>query len=330
MHPMIMITSLFDGLVSINGAYQGEVRSDAPLFKPVSPYGAVSIEFRPFEPMTLSIAARIAFSNGKPVQGSIQPEACVSITHWPFGITEIALSPSLIHTSAPFIKTLTGAGRTFKFIKHAAFSYLETEFQGRVHAHPLPDGAMEPVFAEGDGVLFVSGETEKGLRYAVVLTHTTEHLLLSVEGREITFLPGGKIRVVKSLSDLAGHEKAEIYALKDAQFEIESAEIMNNPGGEFRAVTPAECALCAAESIMLGLEDESSLYLSPAFSLTDETKAIISSCTSARPLRFTPPDGRSAICVMKPLSPSFTEAIPIFFRGEMMDGMWKIIDMKAW
>lgn len=330
MQPMIMITSLFDGLISINGAYQGEVRSDAPLFRPVSPFGAIAIEFRPFKPLTLSIAARIAFSNGKPVQGSIRPEACVFVTSYPFGITEIALSPMLIHASAPTIKTLTGAGRTFKFIKHAAYSCLEAEFQGRVHAHPLPEGALEPVFAEGNGVLFVSGETEKGMRYALVLTQTAEHLLLSMTGREITFLPGGKIKVVRALNDLAGHEKAEIHALKDAQFEIESAEIHKNPSGDFCAVTPAECALCTAENIIMGLEDEIPLYLSPAFSLSDETKSIISACTSARPLRFTPPDGRSAICVIKPISPSLAEAVPIYFKGELVDGTWKIIDMKAW
>ena len=330
MHPMIMITSAFDGLISINGTYQGEVRTDAPLFRPVSPFGAIVIEFRPFQPFALSIAARIAFSNGKPVERSIQPDRCVFVTSWPFGITEIALSPALIHASAPSVKTLTGAGRTFKFIKAAAFSYLETQFQGRSHAYPLPEGAMEPVFAEGDGVLFASGETSDRLRYTLVLTQTAEHLLLSVTGREITFLPGGKIRVVRALHDLAGHEKAEIYAQKDAQFEIESEEILQNPNGEFRAVTPAECALCIAESIILGLDDEMSPYLSPAFSLSDETRSLIASSASARPLRFTPPDGRNAVCVMKPASPFFTEAVPIYFRGEMTDGMWKIIDMKAW
>lgn len=330
MHPMIMITARESGLVYANGVYLGEVRPEAPLFRPVSPFGAVAIEFHPFRPMTLCGILRIAFSAGKPVAESILPENSACVVQWPFGITEIALSPLCIHACAPMVKTLTGAGRTFRFIRTAALSHLETEFQGRVHLHSLPDGANEPVFAEGEGVLYVSGQREAGDRYALVLTQTAEHVLLSATGREITFLPAGKIRVLRDAGDLAGHEREEIHAPRDHAYILESMQYLKNPGGEFRAVTPAECALCTAQAVILNLEDELPAYLAPAFQWDGETRRLIADCESASPLRFTPPDGRSAIAVLQKADRSLTVAHPVYYKSEMIDGMWKIIDMKAW
>ncbi|MBR3928333.1 MAG: hypothetical protein IKJ65_04940 [Clostridia bacterium] len=330
MHPMIMLTSRNEGLIYLNGVYQGEIRKDAPLMRPVSPFGAVNLEFKPFLPMALSTIVKIVFSNGKPVRESIRPDSGMSVVSWPFGITEIALSANLIHSSAPYVKTLAGAGRMFKYIKTPAFCYLETEFQGRISAHGLPKDAQEPVFAEGEGVLYVSGTTEEGLRYALVLTQTGEHLLLNVTGKEITFLPGGKIRVIQALGDLAGHETEEIFAQKEAHFEKESAQMKKNPTGEFRSVTPVECAVCAAEAVIFGMDEEFEGYLSPAFHMDEKTREIISRASGACPLRFTPPDGRSAIAVLYDIAPGLREGAPVYYKGEMIDGEWKIIDMKAW
>ncbi len=330
MHPMIMLTSDSEGLVYANGTYLGEVRKEAPIFRPVSPYGAVNLEFRPFHPMALPVSIKIVFSNGKPLSQSFPGESGATVTSWPFGITEIRLPINIIHTGAPFIKTLTGAGRTFKYIKTPAGAYLETEFQGRMSVHPLPKYADEPVFAEGDGVLYVSGSARTDLRYALILTQTGEHMLISLLGKDISFLPGGRIRLIKETGDLAGHETEEIYLKNDAVFQMESSRIQKSPDKEFRAVTPFECAVCAAESILYSLEDELSEYFAPEFSMDEQTNALIRSAASIRPLLFTPPDGRSAVAALSKSAPAFFEAAPLYYRAEMTNGVWKIIDMKAW
>lgn len=330
MHPMIMLTSCAEGVVYANGAYLGEIRKDAPLFRPVSPCGAVSLEFHPFQPMALSSNARIVFSGGKPLSESIHRESGLTVIAWPFGITEIDLSINIIHTSAPLVKTLTCAQRTFRFIKTPVSAYIECEFQGRVSMHPLPDNANEPVFAEGEGVLYVSGNTQENQRYALVLTQSGEHVLLSVSGKEVTFLPEGKVRVLKSAGDLAGHESEEIFIRQDVRFDSQGVRYLKNPDADFRAVTPCECALCLAESVAYGFEDESDLCLSGALTLDGRTMEIIKNASSIRPMRFTPPDGRHAIAALTRISPALYEAVPLYYRAEMTDGVWKIIDMKAW
>lgn len=330
MHPMIMLSSCAEGVVYANGAYLGEIKKDAPILRPISPYGAVSLEFHPFVPMALSTNVRIVFSSGKPVAESLHAESTYHVVSWPFGITEINFEINRVHTSAPLIKTLTCASRTFRFIKTPVSAYIECEFQGRISAHTLPRDALEPVFAEGEGVLYVSGSTEESLRYALVLTYSGEHALLSTSGKEISFLPGGRVRVIKSMRDLAGHESEEIFVKHDASFESEDIRFYQNPSADFHAVTPAECAACLAEAILNGFEDEIDLYLSPACKVDEETIKIIKAASSVHPLRFTPPDGRSAIAVFCSVSSALTEAIPLYYRAEMTDGVWKIIDMKAW
>ena len=70
MQPMIMLTSAVEGIVSVNGDFWGEARPDAPLFRPVGPYGAIYLEFQPLAPGYLSMARRFAFSAGRPVPAS--------------------------------------------------------------------------------------------------------------------------------------------------------------------------------------------------------------------------------------------------------------------
>ncbi len=330
MHPMILLSSGAEGAVYANGAYLGEIRKDAPVFRPVSPYGAVNLEFHPFVPMSLPTNIRIVFSNGKPVAESLHPESGMNVIAWPFGITEIAFGVNRIHTSAPSIKTLTCAGRTFRFVQTPASCYIECEFQGRVSTHLLPRDADTPVFAEGEGVLYVSGSTDKNMRYALVLTQSGEHVLLSESGKEISFLPGGRVRVLKSINDLAGHESEEIHIMKDANFESEGIRILKNPDADFRAVTPVECAVCLAEAVLYGFEDETGLYRSNAYTMDEQTKETIKNASSVRPLRFTPPDGRSAVAAIRRVTGILSEAAPLYYRAEMTDGNWKIIDMKAW
>lgn len=323
-----MITSSQQGLIYANGIYLGEIRPDAPVFRPISPYGALCIEMRPFAPMTLSCACRITMSAGKPVSQSLENEGDARVVAWPFGITEIKLSPRRIHTCAPVIKTLTGTSRVNRYIQCTAFSCLETEFMGRVSVHPLPDSALEPVLAEGEGVLYVSGSLRTGGRYALCLTQSGENILLSVTGNEIRFLPGGKILVIKSANDLACHEIHALYAPVDSGYQEESVCVYPNPSGKFQAVTPAECALCALECMLLHLSDELSEYLCETFSPSPALTTLTSEASGASRLRFTPPDGRNAVAAIKTVTPAFSEAIAVYYKSELVDGKWKIFDMK--
>ena len=101
MHPMLMLSSETDGLIYINGEFSGEIRPDAPVFRPIQAYGAVYLEFKPLQEYMLPLYSRIAFSKGAPVPESIAAARGVYAIQWPFGITEIELSPERIYTDPP-------------------------------------------------------------------------------------------------------------------------------------------------------------------------------------------------------------------------------------
>jgi len=328
MHPMLLITSPADGLVYLNGVFAGEVRKDAPLFRPISPSGALYLEYRPFPSLHLPSADRIVFANGSPMPVSFQHTENLHAVAWPFGITEIEITPKRIYTGKPNVKTLSGAGHLFKFASGNADCYLETGLHGKMYTHKLPENAKEPYLAEGDGVLFVSGETDDNMRYALVLSPDGKDALLSLVASEISFLPGNRISKTESAGDTAGHIIKTVYEKNEDGYREISREILKNPESEFRAVTPSDAALCTLECMLLGLDAEAKEYLSPAFSADDALPSLVASAASASLLRFTPPDGRTAAALLISENNHMARAVPVYFRAEMLGGEWKISEMK--
>ena len=47
MQPTIICTAPTEGMICLNGRFAGEVSKERPLFAPVSPFGALYIEYRP-------------------------------------------------------------------------------------------------------------------------------------------------------------------------------------------------------------------------------------------------------------------------------------------
>ena len=330
MHPMIMITSELDGIVYLSGAYMGEVHPGAPIFRPVPPFGAVFLELHPFAPMTLFSACRIVFSNGKPLSDSIPHAGAVSVDIWPFGITEVAMRPESIYAHSPTVKNLTAAGRQFKYIKTPSSAGLEAEYRGRIFAHPLPEGALEPLLAEGEGVLYASGSTESMEKYALSLSVTGESMLISIKGKAISFLPDGKILLTQEAGDLSGHEIRTLLKRCDSGYETEKTEILPNPSGEFHALTPAQSAVCALDAMRFHLKDELDACVSDGFSPDQALWDLTREAISVRELTFTPPDGRNAVAVIRQITPSVKEAVPVYYQARMTDGVWKITHLKAW
>ena len=144
MQPMIMLTSAVEGIVSVNGDFWGEARPDAPLFRPVGPYGAIYLEFQPLAPGYLSMARRFAFSAGRPVPASFDGLRGVSAVAWPFGVTELELAPDRVYPAVPEETLLTGAGRALRVRARGEKTVLSIEDAGRPVTVELPVGAKEP------------------------------------------------------------------------------------------------------------------------------------------------------------------------------------------
>ena len=65
MQPTIIFTAPVPGMIYLNGHFAGEASGDHPLFAPVSPFGAVYIEYRPLARGYPATATKCVFSGGR-------------------------------------------------------------------------------------------------------------------------------------------------------------------------------------------------------------------------------------------------------------------------
>ena len=329
MQPMLMITSRQEGIVHINGAFAGEVRPNAPLFRPVSAYGAVYIEFSPLAPGILSVARRIALSAGKPVEASFEGMTGLSAISWPFGVTEIELLPEKIYRDFSETRIVSGAGRAIRLLRSGAKARVEIDAAGKTYAYALPDGAEEPAVADSEGLFLLSGAAANDSRYALALSADASRALASLSGREIAFLGNRRVALAEALGDIAGHIRRTVYALSEDGAREESAEILPNPEREFQAATPEECALAAAECAQAGLTDESEAYFAPGSAMDESARALLDNTAACAPLRFSPPNGKTAVGALKTVCSSLAVASPLYYSAEIIGGAWMITDMRA-
>lgn len=329
MQPMLMITSRHEGIVHINGAFSGEVRPDAPIFRPISAYGAVYIEFSPLKPGILSIARRIALSAGKPVEASFEEMTGLSAIAWPFGITEIELLPEKIYRDFSETRIVAGAGRAIRLLRSGAKARVEIDAAGRTYAYALPDGAEEPTFADSEGLILLSGNAGSKTRYALALLPDASRAVAMLSGQEIAFLGNRRVALAESLGDIAGHIRRTVYALSEDGAREESTEILPNPDRVFQPATPEECAQAAAECAQAGLADECASYFAPGSRMDETANALLSRTAACAPLRFSPPNGKSAIGALKTVCPSLAIASPLYYSAEIVGGAWRITDLRT-
>ncbi|MDO4547169.1 MAG: hypothetical protein Q4D04_03630 [Clostridia bacterium] len=88
MQPFLFISGDVPGLIYVNGRLAG--KSDAePVCVPVSPTGAVYIEYRPMSEGYIPLARAIALSRGTIVPGSVPGGRGLSVVAWPGAIAEV-------------------------------------------------------------------------------------------------------------------------------------------------------------------------------------------------------------------------------------------------
>ena len=247
---------------------------------------------------------------------------------WPFGITEFEITPERAHPFAPETHIFSSGGFSCRFVRAADNAFLEIDAAGRTYRHILPEDAREPLIAQGDGCLFVSGDAESGERYALALSEDASKLLLSVHASEIAFLGNGRIAAAASVGDLAGHARRTVYRLdrESGEYVSESEELTIK--NEYRPYSPAECAQAACEAFQLGLDAEAArCFLSGAQPEADCLRLLRETSVCA-PLRFSPPDGRSAIGAIRHVHGQYAEAVPVYYQSVLENGVWKLSNLS--
>lgn len=302
-----MLQTATAGAVCLNGRMAGEVDAQHPLPLPVSPFGTLTIELRPYEPGVLPLSLRLPLTHGMPAPD--HPDPRMSIALWPGGILEIELLPEHLPAPARFIAQ-TDSLRFF--YQDGSPPHLLCDGAKLSHKYPLPHSALPPSLTPLPGALLLTGECGDGDSYALLLAPDAASLLLSVTGRNITPLDGGAaLRLIRPAGDSVGHASLETWACAPSGWRLAASEPVWAQGAPVRPTTPEATAIAAVEAAQLGRMQEAAAYFAPETPHADplERAAGFDGCV---PLRYPLPGGLPAVGLMR-LKDHFLQIVPAVY-----------------
>ena len=288
----------------------GEADAEHPLSLPVSPFGALIIELRPFDAGILPLTLRIPLSRGAPVLSA--PDPRMSAALWPDGVLEIELLPERLPLPLRFIAQTDGARL---FFQNGSPPSLRCESAAFVREYPLPEDALAPSLSPAANSLLLTGERSCGDQYALVLSPDASSLLLSVTGKSIASLCGGAaLRLMHSFGDSVGHAVLETWGPSPSGWQLTSSEPMWEQGAPARPRTPEATAVAAVEAAQLSLMQEAAAYFAPTVPHADVLRraAEFDGCV---PLRHALPSGEAAVGLLR-LKDHFLHIVPALYSAQ--------------
>ncbi len=316
MQTVLVIRSGAAGMVYLNGRMAGETDPDHPVTLPVSPFGAHLIELRPFDAGLLPLALRLPLSRGVPLLPAPDSRLCAAL--WPGGIVELELIPERLPSSSP-PRLLARLGEVQFSYEQSVPPRVRCETPHAAHVHSLPESAQPPAVTPLANGFLLTGGCESG-QYALVLSPAADSARLMLEGRNITLMEGGAIRLMRPLGDLLGRAALETWAETPAGWQLTVSEPMWLTGGPKWPSSPEETAIAAIESAQLGHEADAASFLAPLAACPEALSqaAQYDGCT---PLKYPLPGGETAVGLMKlengllRIVPAVYTAVPGGARG---------------
>lgn len=299
MQPMAVITSSVSGMVYLNGRFAGET----PLYAPVSAWGALYIELRPFAEGYLPMSRRLTLSNGRVIAGADG----VYIVAWGRGVIEMELIP---RAQATAYETLDGLAIAYA---GAEPPYIEN---GVLH---LPRGSNKPISRRINEHMLFTGEAG-GAHYAVCMSD-----ILLAESMEVA--SDGLIRAFVKANDIAGHATLEMWRSSANGLELISAESAWADGNPHWAQTPEQTALAAAEAHFAGLHAEAEGYLAPPLMGAGLWDKLLSGYYGVTPMKYAAPDDRPAIGLLSGAAENAANVTPLYYAASPMggtQGAWRL------
>ena len=283
MQPMIAVTSSESGILYLNGHFAGETDAEHPLLRPVSPRGALVLEYRPYADDVLPMTRRLVFSGGMPLRESAEEMTGADIVVWPGNVVEIELTPRRLRDH---VHRFSAEGHTFSMENDRLFRDGED-------LCALPEGAEIPE-AVG-GALIGSCKTGKYL-----LTFDAGFLRQTgaLTAKEIR-IEGDAVHAILDRGDLVGHGTLEIWRRSADGLAPVSSESVWIDGSPRWPQSPAETARAFVEACLAGLDGEAEGYLSPALRQTFSGEAIRAACDLCVEMKYAPPNARPSIGLLK-------------------------------
>lgn len=285
MQSMIAVISQEAGVLYLNGHFAGETDAAHPLIRPVSPRGALVMEYRPYSDAYLPMTRRLVFSGGLPMPESAEEMAGASLVVWPGGIVEIELAPVPVR-SAP--KVFFAEGRAFS-IDGGRLICEERDLC------TLPDGAEIPEPIAGAAFL---GSCAGG-RYLLTFDAGFTRPTGALTAKEIEIDPDGRVRALLDRGDLVGHGRLETWRRTAQGLSPVSGEPVWITGAPRWPQSPSETARAFVEACLAGLDGEAEGYLAPALRDSVSCGAIRERCDLCVEMKYAPPDARPCVGLLK-------------------------------
>ena len=316
MQPTIICTAPLPGMLSINGRFAGEIAPDRPLCAPVSPTGAVYLEYRPLTGDSMPLARRCVFSGGELLPESAADAGGLYCVCWPGGAVEIEFDPVRSESEFALLEGLPCQlvrGADARLILDGA-------------ALPLPRGAGMPRLERMNGASLLMGDTDAGGQYAAVLSADLRTEAALIEGRRID-LSAGALNALVPLDDSVGHGRLEQWSVDAGGARLASWEPVWSDGAPRWPQTAEGAMVAAVEAALAGLSGEADGYLSPALAAEAPLREIAGACDLCAPMKYAAPGGAPCAALLKAAGDRLAVARPLYFRAAPSGGMqgpWRI------
>lgn len=303
MQPILAVTAPEAGMIYINGSFAGETGPDMPLLRPVNPFGAVYIEYKPLSALFLPMARRLVFSSGRPLAENITG---MHLLIWPGFVCEAELAPEL---RAPYARTgFRSGGRDFTIETLHAKSAL---YAGYTHLADLPAHAQPPALYDlQNGAVFLGSCA--GGQYLLALKSNLEHALGLLCAKIISIGSDEVIHAFVQLDDLAAHAFEERWQLGPEGFKLFSRENAEAIVAPVRPDSPQAAMRAAVEAVFARCTDSAAGYLSPTLSVKalEDVLADYDLCVE---MKYPPPNAQPCIGLVRLISDALAEVDPLCF-----------------
>ena len=321
MQPTIICTAPAPGMIYLNGRFAGEASDGRPLIAPVSPSGALYLEYRPLTGAGAPVARRCVFSGGAPLAESLADAAGLSCVAWPGGALEVEFAAEEASVERFLLEGLPCA--------MARGEATVLSLNGVAVA--LPRGAQIPRLARLPGAAALLGDIAGGGQYLAALAADLSAQTGLIVADAIEPADGGLFTAVASLGDRVGHGRLEQWLVDGGGPRLTSSESVWSAGAPRWPQTAADTMLAAVEAALAGLSAEAEGYLSPALAASKPLAAVGEACDLCAPMRYGTPDARPCVALLRAENAHLATARPLYYlaaHGGGRQGPWQITSIS--
>lgn len=320
MQPTLVLSAPHAGILTINGRFAGEISSDYPLLRPVGSQGAVYLDYRPLSGACRSMARKLVFSGGEPMQESVEAAEDLNVIIWPGGTVEIELTPQA-REAAPHHFQL--AGRNFTL--DAGVLYCEGQ-----RLASLPEDAQTPEYRPVSGGIALIGRCRGG-QYLLTLDDGLQRQTGFLRAHQLEVEADGRIRAVVGADDLVGHATLESWKLTHEGLMLLGSEPAWANGQPAWPSTPGETVRAMVEAALAGLDAEAEGYLAPGLRSRGIPAALRDRCSLCVEMKYAPPDCRPCVGLLQLMGDRLARVQALYYRASASggpQGPWQIDELE--